>query len=186
MGFAFFILKTPVGQPFFDFFDRAIRQVLEFADQGARFVFKSFASGEMEAPSGQYCILLSPADVDIFFRKVMSALYHLGVMQWVIGWIAKLMQKTLKTSGAETLSVAADIFIGQTEATAVDPSVFGRYDSFRIDGSDDRRFCYDCPGGVMAVYVAMLAQYTRHCRAFDGGVNYERARRFSDRQDDLP
>jgi len=155
VGFAFFILKTPIGQPFFDFFDKAIRQVLEFADQGARFVFKSFASGEMEPPLVNIAFSVLPTL--IFFSALMSALYHLGVMQWVIGWIARLMQKTLKTSGAETLSVAADIFIGQTEAPLLIRPFLADMTRSELMAVMTGGFA-TIAGGVMAVYVAMLAQ----------------------------
>ena len=155
VGFAFFILKTPIGQPFFDFFDRAIRQVLEFADQGARFVFKSFASGEMEAPLVNIAFSVLPTL--IFFSALMSALYHLGVMQWIIGWIAKLMQKTLKTSGAETLSVAADIFIGQTEAPLLIRPFLADMTRSELMAVMTGGFA-TIAGGVMAVYVAMLSE----------------------------
>lgn len=155
VGFAFFILKTPIGQPFFDFFDKAIRQVLEFADQGARFVFKSFASGEMEPPLVNIAFSVLPTL--IFFSALMSALYHLGVMQWVIGWIAKLMQKTLKTSGAETLSVAADIFIGQTEAPLLIRPFLADMTRSELMAVMTGGFA-TIAGGVMAVYVAMLSE----------------------------
>lgn len=154
VGFAFFILKTPIGQPFFDFFDRAIRQVLEFADQGARFVFKSFASGEMEAPLVNIAFSVLPTL--IFFSALMSVLYHLGVMQWVIGWIAKLMQKTLKTSGAETLSVAANIFIGQTEAPLLIRPFLADMTRSELMAVMTGGFA-TIAGGVMAIYVAMLS-----------------------------
>ena len=52
----------------------------------------------------------------IFFASIMTVLYHLGVMQKVVGGIAWVMQRTMRTSGAETLSAAGNIFVGQTEA----------------------------------------------------------------------
>jgi len=57
--------------------------------------------------------------VIIFFSAVMSLLYHFGLMQWIVVGIAKVMRKTMKTSGSETLAAAANIFVGQTEAPLV-------------------------------------------------------------------
>ena len=55
----------------------------------------------------------------IFLSSLMSVLYHLGVMQPIVNGIARIMQKTMRTSGAETLSASANIFLGQTEAPLV-------------------------------------------------------------------
>jgi concentrative nucleoside transporter, CNT family len=52
----------------------------------------------------------------IFFSSLMTILYHLGVMQIVVKGVAWVMQRTMGTSGAETLSAAGNIFVGQTEA----------------------------------------------------------------------
>jgi CNT family concentrative nucleoside transporter len=54
--------------------------------------------------------------VIIFFSSLIAVTYHFGVIQFIVKWIARLMEKTMKTSGAETLSVSANIFVGQTEA----------------------------------------------------------------------
>ncbi|MEC7730087.1 MAG: nucleoside transporter C-terminal domain-containing protein, partial [Candidatus Neomarinimicrobiota bacterium] len=54
--------------------------------------------------------------VIIFFSSLIAVTYHFGIIQFIIKWIARLMEKTMKTSGAETLSVSANIFVGQTEA----------------------------------------------------------------------
>lgn len=154
-GFAFFILKTPIGQPFFNFFDQAIRQVLQFTNEGASFVFKSFASGQMEPPLVNIAFSVLPTL--IFFSALMSALYYIGVMQWVIGRIAKGMQLTLRTSGAETLSVAANIFIGQTEAPLLIRPFLADMTRSELMTVMTGGFA-TIAGSVMAVYVAILAQ----------------------------
>ena len=155
MGFAFFILKTPIGKPFFGLFDQGVRQILKFADEGARFLFQSFASGQMEPPLVNIAFTVLP--VLIFFSALMSVLYHLGIIQRIIGSIARLMQKTLKTSGAETLSVAANIFVGQTESPLLIRPFLNAMTRSELMTVMTGGFA-TIAGSVIAVYVAMLAQ----------------------------
>ncbi len=112
--FALFILKTPIGQPFFGAVDTVINKLLSFSDAGSDFLFKSFGTGVVEAPLLNFAFRVLPTI--IFFSSLMAILYYLGIMQVVVKFIARIMEKTLKTSGAETLSVSANIFVGQTEA----------------------------------------------------------------------
>ncbi|MFQ6605995.1 MAG: Na+ dependent nucleoside transporter N-terminal domain-containing protein, partial [Fidelibacterota bacterium] len=114
LSFALFILKTPIGQPFFSLLDTGIQKLLSFSDAGSDFLFKSFGAGVVEGPLMNFAFRVLPTI--IFFSSIMAVLYHYGIMQWIVKGIAKGMQKTLKTSGAETLSVSANIFVGQTEA----------------------------------------------------------------------
>ena len=153
MVFALFILKTPIGLPFFNFFDRIIKRLLEFSDKGGDFLFASFVSGQVEAPIVNFAVRVLPTV--IFFSALIGVLYHLGVMQFIVKWIAKLVQKTMGTSGSETLSVVGSIFVGQTEAPLlVKPFVKGMTKSelmtIMVGGFAT------VAGGVMAIYVAML------------------------------
>ncbi|MEM7659138.1 MAG: nucleoside transporter C-terminal domain-containing protein [Bacteroidota bacterium] len=151
--FALFILKTPIGLPFFEFFDILIKKLLSFSDQGGDFLFASFISNQVDPPLLNFAVRVLPTI--IFFSALISLLYHLGVMQFVVKWIAKGMQKTMGTSGSETLSVVGSIFVGQTEAPLlVKPYVKGMTKSeimtIMIGGFAT------VAGGVMAIYVAML------------------------------
>ncbi|MFO1092268.1 MAG: nucleoside transporter C-terminal domain-containing protein [Planctomycetaceae bacterium] len=94
----------------------------------------------------------------IFFAALMSVLYHLGVMQVVVRSLAWVMCKTMGTSGAETLSVAADIFVGQTEAPLfVRPFLAGmtRSELMTVMCGGFATIA----GGVMAIYVGVLHEY---------------------------
>jgi len=151
--FAVFILKTPVGLPFFNFFDKLIKQLLAFSDKGGDFLFASFVSGTVEAPLVNFAVRVLPTV--IFFSALMAALYHSGIMQFVVRIIAKIVQKTMGTSGSETLSVVGSIFVGQTEAPLlVKPFVKNMTNSelitVMIGGFAT------VAGGVMALYVKML------------------------------
>ena len=80
----------------------------------------------------------------IFFSSLMSMLYYLGIMQKIVSLFAWIMQRTLGTSGAETLSAAANVFVGQTEAPLVIRPYVSKDDAIRTHGRDGRRFRNNC------------------------------------------
>ncbi len=152
--FALFILKTPIGQPFFGAVDLVVKKLLGFSDAGSDFLFKSFGMGIVEAPLLNFAFRVLPTI--IFFSSLMAILYYLGIMQRVVKGIAWVMERTLKTSGAETLSVSANIFVGQTEAPLmIRPFVKGLTQSevmaIMVGGFAT------VAGGVMAIYVKILS-----------------------------
>ncbi len=151
--FALFILKTPIGKPFFSAVDRFIQKLLSFSDAGSDFLFKSFGQNIVEAPLLNFAFRVLPTI--IFFSALMALLYHLGVMQIIVRFIAKIMQKTLKTSGAETLSVSANIFVGQTEAPLLIRPFVGKMTNSELMAVMVGGFA-TAAGGVMAIYVKML------------------------------
>ena len=106
--FAFLILKTPIGKPFFGFFDKAITKLISFSNNGANFLFGDNPIFE------SFAFRVLPSI--IFFSALMSVLYHFGITQRAVSFIAKIMQRSMNTSGPETLSVSANIFVGQTES----------------------------------------------------------------------
>ena len=110
-SFAALILLTDTGRAIFKAINVAFVSLLESVDVGAAFVF-----GEDFA---EHFFAFRILPTIIFFSAFMSIFYYYGVMQKVVGLLAVVMQKTLGTSGAETLSSAANIFVGQTEAPLV-------------------------------------------------------------------
>ncbi|MGR3811753.1 NupC/NupG family nucleoside CNT transporter [Jiulongibacter sp. NS-SX5] len=153
IGFALLILKTPVGLPFFSFFDILIKRLLSYADKGSDFLFSSFVSGVVDSPNLNFAVRVLPTV--IFFSALVSLFYYLGILQRIVKLIAWVMQKTMGTSGSETLSVAGSIFVGQTEAPLlVKPYVKGMTKSelmtIMVAGFAT------IAGGVMALYVKML------------------------------
>lgn len=97
----------------FDLLNLFVVSMVDFSNAGSKFLFGPLA--EIKDPWG-FIFAFRALPTIIFFSAVMSGLYYLGVLQKVVKLIAWLMQKTMKTSGAETLSGAANIFMGQTEA----------------------------------------------------------------------
>ncbi len=110
-AFALVILKTSFGQSVFVAVDKVFVGLLSCVDAGTVFVF-----GEDFA---EHFFAFRVLPTIIFFSAFMSIFYYYGVIQKVVGLLAIVMQKTLGTSGAETLSSAANIFVGQTEAPLV-------------------------------------------------------------------
>lgn len=91
----------------------------------------------------------------IFFSSLMAILYHLGVMQWLVRGIAAFMQKTMNTSGAETLSAAGNIFVGQTEAPLLVRPFLKEMTLSELMAVMTGGFA-TVAGGVMVAYVGML------------------------------
>jgi concentrative nucleoside transporter, CNT family len=110
-GLALFILRTPIGAAIFDGIGAVFLALLDCVNAGSEFVF-----GENFA---EHFFAFKVLPTIIFFSAFMSIFYYYGVMQFIVGIFAKAMQKTLGTSGAETLSAAANVFVGQTEAPLV-------------------------------------------------------------------
>ena len=114
--FAIFILATPIGKPVFMFLDKAINKLLSFSDEGAEFLFGALAISPGQENSLGFFFAFQILPTIIFFSAFMAILYHIGLMQFVVKHIARAMQKTMGTSGSETLSASGNIFVGQTEA----------------------------------------------------------------------
>ncbi|HEY5658503.1 MAG TPA: nucleoside transporter C-terminal domain-containing protein, partial [Myxococcota bacterium] len=171
------VLKTGVGRAMFRAANAAFIKLLGFTEEGARFIFGNLVknnvpvgpvtgapadmapiqSGEMWANTGSY-FAFSVLPTIIFFSSLMAVLYYLGVMQRIVQGIAWVMQRSMGTSGAETLSVAGNIFVGQTEAPLLIRPFVGKMTYSELDTVMVGGFA-TIAGGVMAAYVAMLSPY---------------------------
>jgi CNT family concentrative nucleoside transporter len=111
--FAVFVLKTAMGLKVFSVAGEGARWLLEFSFAGSEFVFGQL--GRKVTPMGLF-IAFQVLPTIIFIAAFFAMLYHIGVMQVIIRLAARVMTKLLGASGAESLNVAASIFMGQTEA----------------------------------------------------------------------
>ncbi len=113
IAFAFLVLEWTVGQRILATLSGAITRMLDYSFAGSQMVF-----GELGKQHSSFGLIFAfqvlPAI--IFISALFAVLYHIGVMQIVIRFFARLMQWTMRVSGAESLNVAASIFMGQTEA----------------------------------------------------------------------
>ena len=113
----------------------------------------SFINGEMHPAVINFAFYVLPTV--IFFSALMSVLYHIGLMQKLIKIISTIMQKTMKTSGPETTSISANIFVGQTEAPLVIKPFISKMTKSELMAIMTGGFA-TVAGGVMAIYVGML------------------------------
>ncbi len=173
--FALIILRTPVGAGVFSALNDVFVALLGFTIEGARFIFGDLvwnnvpvgrgspgnglfepSAGMVARTGGFFAFNVLPTI--IFFSSLMTLLYHLGIMQRAVAAIAWVMQRTMKTSGAETLSAAGNIFVGQTEAPLlVKPFIDGMTRS-ELMAVMTGGFA-TVAGGVLAAYVGMLVAY---------------------------
>src|ERR1017187_1095482 len=118
--FAVLILKTPWGAAVFDLTGRAVQKLIQFSNEGCKFVFGPLADNVLLAdkfgPQNGLIFAVLVTGTIIIVASLSSLLYHWGVLQKVVQAIAREMRKAMRTSGSETLSAAANIFMGQTEA----------------------------------------------------------------------
>jgi len=154
LGFALFILKTPFGAPIFSLLDTSINILISFSSSGSDFLFKSYIDGVGFHP-GLINFAFSTLPTIIFFSSLVAVLYHFGILQTVIRFIAKKMQQTLGTSGSETLSVAGNIFLGQTESPLMVRPFVSKMTNSELMAVMTGGFA-TVSGGVLAIYVSWL------------------------------
>jgi concentrative nucleoside transporter, CNT family len=173
--FAVLILKTPAGEAAFAWINGIVVALLGFTEAGARFLFGNLVVNTVPVGTGEpgmapmqpiagtvantgAFFAFSVLPTIIFFSSLMTMLYHFGVMQWVVKGFAWVMMRTMRTSGAETLSAAGNIFVGQTEAPLlIKPYIAGMTMS-ELMAVMTGGFA-TVAGGVMAAYVGLLIFY---------------------------
>lgn len=169
--FAILILKgdqlgswfAPLGWPkdFFRYISSFFVLILNFTSEGARFVFGNLGLGPGNEGSLGVFFAFQVLPTIIFFSCLMSVLYYLGIMQRIVQGMAWLMARLMGTSGAESLSCTANIFVGQTEAPLmIRPYIKGMTQSelltVMVGG------LATIAGGVMAAYIQILGTAFAH------------------------
>jgi len=152
-GFALLVLRTPLNRAF-AWANDAVEGLLNFSKYGARFVF----GGLVDDKSFGFLFAFQVLPTILFFSALMSVLYHLKVMPLVIRKTAHFIARFLGTSGAETFSTVADIFVGQTEAPLVIRPYIARLTQSELLACMTAGFATTA-GGVLAAYVAMLSGF---------------------------
>jgi concentrative nucleoside transporter, CNT family len=149
--FAMVILWTPWGRMAFQFLGDMTTKFLSYSNAGAEFMFGNLVKDEFQKTFGfQFAFAILPTI--IFVGAVMSIGYHLGILQRIVQAVAWVMSKTMGTSGAESLSNAVNIFVGQTEAPLVirpflNNLTFSELNAIMVGGFAG------IAGGVMAGYI---------------------------------
>jgi CNT family concentrative nucleoside transporter len=169
--FALIVLNPVVGRFFFDSVDKGVKALLGFAEAGMSFVFQAtvphkvtYINEHGKTITEMFVGQISPVlksfafwvlPTVIFFSSLITLLYHLGIMQWVVKGIARAMVYMMKTSGAETLSCTANIFVGQTEAPLLVKPFVEKMTVSELMAVMTGGFA-TVAGGVLAIYVMML------------------------------
>lgn len=158
--FAWLILKTPVGLGFFNFAQKAVLRLNESALEGMKMVFGTLAKPEVLSakwgPENSFILAVSITGMIILVSALSSLFYHWRILQRVVKAMAWVMQRSMGTSGSESLAAAANIFMGQTEAPLlVKPYIVRMTRSellcLMVGGMAS------IAGGVLAVYVSLGA-----------------------------
>jgi concentrative nucleoside transporter, CNT family len=112
--FAFLFLRFEPVAAQFTRVAEVVTTVISFSNEGTRFIFGDRLT-DQEGPWG-FIFAVKVLPVIVFFASLMTVLYHLRVMQVVVAGVAWVLRRTMGVTGAEAISAAANIFLGQTEA----------------------------------------------------------------------
>jgi CNT family concentrative nucleoside transporter len=149
--FALIVLRTPANA-LFALGNDAVDRLLSFSRDGAGFVFGRLAT---DSASFGMIFAFQVLPTILFFSALMSVLYHLRVMPVVIEVLGRFLSRVLGTSGAESFSTVADVFVGQTEAPLVIRPYLAKMSVSELNACMVAGFATTA-GGVLAAYVAML------------------------------
>ena len=147
------VLYVPFIAAIFDFVGKLFVLILDFTQAGTMFLFKSFVTGGIEIALQNFAIQILPTI--IFFSALTSLLFYLNIIQYIVFGLAWVMTKFMKLSGAESLSVAGNIFLGQTESPLMIKAYLPRMNNSEMllvmmGGMAT------LAGGVLAVYISFL------------------------------
>ena len=159
--FAILVILVPGGREFFEGLSRIFVRVISFAMEGSAFIFGPLA----DTSNLGFIFAFQVLPTIIFFAALMSVLYHIGVMQKIVQAMAWVMLKVMRISGSESLSVAANVFVGQTEAPLVVRPYIARMTeselfTMMVGGMAT------IAGGVLAAYITMLGGADEAVRIF--------------------
>lgn len=154
LGFTF--LYWDAGNQALQWFGGRVDAFLKLGQKGTEFVFGPLAKGDRVGaafgPGNGFLFAFMVLPTLIFFSSVMAVLYHLGVMQWVVRMMAWVMVRLMGTSGSESLSACANVFVGQTEAPLLIKPFLKRMTRSELHAIMVGGFA-TIAGGVFALYV---------------------------------
>lgn len=147
------VLYVPFIAAAFDFVGAGFVLILDFTKAGTDFLFKSFVTNQIEVANINFIVQILPTI--IFFSALTSLLFYLNIIQYIVFALAWVMTKFMKLSGAESLSVAGNIFLGQTESPLMIKAYLPKMNKSEIllvmmGGMAT------LAGGVLAVYISFL------------------------------
>ena len=151
------VLKVPFIQAIFEWVGGIFVSILNFTMAGTEFLFNSFISNQLDSSLVNFAITILPTI--IFFSALTSVLFYLGIIQKIVKGLAWMLTKLLQISGAESLSVAGNIFLGQTES----PLMIKAY----LEKMNRSEILLVMIGGMATVAGGVLAAYIKFLGAGD-------------------
>ena len=149
---ALVLFRVPLVVGVFDLVAAFVAKVIAFADKGTEFVFGSLADKDAHG----FIFAIHALPVIIYFAALMAVLYHLGIMQRLVAALAWLLRGTLGVTGTEALVVAANVFVGQTEAPLCVRPLIAKMTRSQLMTLMVGGFA-TIAGSVLAFYVSLLA-----------------------------
>ncbi|OYU94911.1 MAG: NupC/NupG family nucleoside CNT transporter [Bacteroidetes bacterium B1(2017)] len=158
VALALFILKTEIGSNLFAFIGKKIEGLLTLADKGGEFVFGGLIKPDLLRPifGDQYSFLFmfKIMPTIIFVAVLVSMAYHIGLMQIIVSFLARIVHSLMRVSGSEALSNVASTFVGQVEAQIMIKPYISTMTMSELLASMSGSMA-TIAGGVMAVYISM-------------------------------
>lgn len=151
IAFAALVILVPGGRDVFDALGKGFVKILSFVNEGSGFIFGSL----MDTKNYGFIFAFQVLPTIIFFSALMGVMYHLNVMQAIVRVMAWSITKVMRVSGAETTSVCASVFIGQTEAPLTVRPYIARMTQSELLTMMIGGMAH-IAGGVLAAYVGML------------------------------
>ena len=160
---AFLVLKSSRVHNSFEWFGNGVRSFVEFSQAGATAVFGNLADPRMPEQGGTWTKLFPKQDYAfqfafvalppiLFISAFFTLLYHFGILQWIVRLFAWLMIYVMRTSGAETLSVSANVFMGMTEAPLIVKPYVPRMTNSELFAMLTSGLAH-ISGGMMVIYI---------------------------------
>ena len=149
--FAFFVFVVPAGSRFFIMVNSLVVKALDSAGKGSRFLFGPLALPPGEKGSIGFILAFQALPTIVFFASLMALLYYLGIMPRIIKFFAGIFARSMKISGAESLSASSNIFVGVESALTIRPYLA------KMTRSE---LCTVLTAGMSTVASSVLALYT--------------------------
>mgnify|MGYP006211558413 CR=1 FL=1 len=159
LGLAWFCLKTKVGLAFFQAIAGFVTKLISMAEPGTRLVFGNLADANFAEGGWGYAFAFASngLPVILFFSALMAILYHAGIMQRIVYALARVMTSLMGVSGAESMAMAANVFVGQTEAPLVVKPYIAAMTKSELNALMTGGFA-TIAGSVLAVYLGLLGE----------------------------
>ena len=159
--FALVVLRTRVGHKFFYWVGRGAEKLIGFTQSGSSFVFGELMNVEKMG----FILAFQVLPVIIFFSSLSAILYHFGILQWLVRQMARVFTRTLGVSGAEALSVAANVFVGMRCLFAMEARVspFLMTCRFRAPPRKEAGMVSFCPGWIKSSLFSPLVSLKSFC-----------------------